>query len=102
MWFIALRHANTARTENRESRRGRNGKPSVRAIHPTDTFLHWRCQHARLAEHFQPNTGSHYVHDGIHGADFVKMNFLRRHTVDFSFRFGDALKNGQRFLLHPG
>ena len=32
----------------------------------------------------------------------MKVDFAGRQAVNFSFRFGDALKHRDRFLLHPG
>ena len=64
-------------------------------------FHHWRGQHARLAEQFECDARAHNVHDGIHRADFVKMNLVRRQPVDFSLGFGNALENGDGFLFHP-
>ena len=60
-----------------------------------------RGEHARLAQHFQRDGRADDVHDGIHRADFVKMNFVRRQAVDFPLRLGDALEDGDGFLLHP-
>jgi hypothetical protein len=47
------------------------------------------------------NARAHDVHDGIHRADLVEMNFLRRHPMDFALGFRDALKHGDGFFLHP-
>ena len=72
------------------------------AIHPTGALDHRCGQNARFAEHFQRDARADDVHNRIHRADFVKMNLLRRKTVDFSFRHGNALKNRDGFFLHPG
>ena len=78
------------------------GKQSVRALNPAGALDHGRSEHARLAEQFQRDGRADDIHDGIHRADFVEMDFRRRQAVNFSLRLGDALKNGDGFLLHPG
>ncbi len=60
-----------------------------------------RGQHARLAQHFQRDAGAHDVHDGIHRADFVEMNFVRRQAVDLPLRLGDALEDGDWISASP-
>ena len=100
--LVALRDADAARAENRQRGRRGNRKSSVRAINPAGAFDHRRGQHARLAQQFQRDGRADDVHDGIHRADFVKMNLVRRQAVNFSLRLGDALKDGDGFLLHPG
>ncbi len=74
----------------------------MRAIDPARALDHRRGKHARFAEQFQRNGRADDVHDGIHRADFVEMNFVRRQSVDFALRLGDALEDGDGFLLHPG
>ncbi len=59
------------------------------------------AKHARFAEQFQRDGRADDVHDGIHRADFVKVNFAGRQAVNFSLGLGDALKHGNGFLLHP-
>ena len=99
--LVALREADAARAEDGERRGHGHGKPAMRAFHPARAFHHRRGQHARLAEQFERDARAHNVHDGIHRADFVKMNLVRRQPVDFSFRLGNALENGDGFLFHP-
>ncbi len=99
--LVALRDGNFSRAENRQRGRRGNGKSSVRAINPAGAFDHRRGEHARLAEQFQRDGRADNVHDGIHRADFVKVDFVRRQAVNFSLRLGDALKDGDGFLLHP-
>ena len=71
------------------------------AIHPAGAFHDRRGLHARFAEQFQHNARAHDIHNGIHRADLVEMNFLRRHGREFSPPPGDALKHGDGFFLHP-
>ncbi len=99
--LVALRDADAARAENRQRRRRGNRKSTMRAIHPARALGHRRGQHARLAEQFQRDGRADDVHDGIHRADFVKMNLVRRQPVNFSLRLGDALEDGDGFLFDP-
>ena len=69
---------------------------------PAGAFDDRRGEHARLAEQFQRDGRADDVHDGIHRADFVEVDFVRRQAVNFSLGLGDALKDGDGFLLHPG
>ncbi len=78
-----------------------NGKTSVRTINPARAFDHRRGKHAWFAELFQRDGRTDNVHDGIHRADFVKVDFVRRQAVNSPFRFGNALKHGDGFLFHP-
>ena len=73
--LVALGDADAARAENRQRGRRGNGKSSVRAINPAGAFDHRRGQHARFAEQFQRDARADDVHDGIHRADFVEMDF---------------------------
>jgi hypothetical protein len=47
------------------------------------------------AKQLARQASSHDIHDGIHRADFVKMNFLRRHPMHSRFRPGQIFKNLQ-------
>jgi hypothetical protein len=73
----------------------------VGAIHPAGAFHDRRGQHAWFAEQFERNARAHNIHDGIHRADLVKMNFPRRPAMDFPLGFRDALKHGDGFFLPP-
>ena len=99
--LLALGDGDAARAENRQ--RGRRGhrKTSMRAINPAGALDDRRGKHARLAEQFQRDGRADDVHDGIHRADFVEMDFVRRQAVDFALGLGDARKNGDGFLFHP-
>ena len=101
MRFIALRHTDAARAENRQRRRRGNRKSSMRTIHPPHPLDHRRCEHARFAKQFQCDAGAHDVHDRIHGADFVKMHAGRWPAVNFSLGFGNALEHRDGSFLHP-
>jgi hypothetical protein len=56
---------------------------------------------ARLAQQLETDACAYDVHDGIHCADFVKVNLLRWHAVDFSFRNGDAMEDSQCLFFYP-
>jgi len=45
------------------------------------------------AEGVKADAGANDVHDGVNGADFVKMNFLERHVVDSGFGFAKLDEN---------
>ena len=100
--FLALGDRNFPRAEDGQRRRRGHGKSSVRAVDPAGALDDRRGDHAGFAEQFQRDGRADDVHDGIHRADFVKMDFGRRPAVDFAFRVGDALEDGDGFLLHPG
>ena len=70
-------------------------------MNPARALNDGRGQHAWLAKHLQSDASAHDIHDGIDGADFMKVNFVRRMSVNFSFRHGDAAKHRERFLLYP-
>ena len=74
----------------------------MRALNPTRAFDDRRSEHARFAEQLERDARPDDIDDRIHRADFVKVNFLRRVTVDFSFRDSDAVEDGDGFLFHPG
>ena len=42
------------------------------------------------------------VHDGVHGADFVEMNFFERHVVDAGFGFAKLDENFCGAVTHLG
>ena len=71
------------------------------AIHPAVAFHDRRSQYTRFAEQFERNAGAHDISDGIHRADLVEMNLLRRQAVDFALGLCNALKHGDGFFLHP-
>jgi len=73
----------------------------VRTINPAGAFNDRRGEHARFAKQFQHDGCADDVHDGIHRADFVEMHFAGWQAVNFSFRFGDALEDGDGFLFDP-
>ena len=66
----------------------------MRAIDPASALNYRACEHARPAHFFQTNARANDVHDRIHRAHFVEMDFFRRQAMDFTFRDGDALENG--------
>ena len=74
----------------------------MRAIDPADAFNDRTCQHARFAQQLQSNTGADDINNRIDRADFMEMHFFRRQAMNFSFGDGDAIKDRERFLLHPG
>jgi hypothetical protein len=74
---------------------------AVGAVNPAGAFDDRRSEHPRLAEQLQRDGRANNVHDGIHRADFVKVNLIRRQAVNFSLGFRNALKDGDGFLFHP-
>ena len=73
----------------------------MRATNPARSFHHRRCDDPWFAKHLQRDATAHNIHDGIHRADFVEMNFARELAVNLSLGIGDALEDGDGFLLHP-
>ena len=67
----------------------------------TGALDHRTGNNARLAQHLETNTRTDDVHDRIHSADFVEVNLLRRHAVDFSLRNRDAMENSQCLFFYP-
>lgn len=72
----------------------------MRAMHRAVAVLQRAAHHALHAEGLDAHAGEDDVGDAVERADFVKMNILRAHAVDLSFRHGDAVENRQRALLH--
>src|SRR5690349_20699879 len=101
MRFLTLRYWNVSLGQKRQGRRGGDGKPAMCAFNKAGAFDYGTRQDARFAQHFQSDGSSDDVHDGIHRANFVKMNLLRRQAMDLSLGDGEALKNGDGFLLYP-
>src|SRR5690606_28760044 len=87
--------------KNRQRRGSRYGETPVRAANPSGSFNDISSENFWFTEHLQRNARTDNIHDGIHRADFVKMHFVRRHSMDFSFSNRDALKNCDGFFLHP-
>src|SRR5882724_9083636 len=71
------------------------------ALNPAAPFNYGARKHSRFAQHLQRDAGAHDIDDRIYSSDFVKMNLFGRHTVNFPFRQGDALKHRLGFLLYP-
>ena len=46
------------------------------------------------AERVEADAGADDVHDGVHGADFVEMNFLERNVMDRGFGFAEFVEDG--------
>ena len=100
MRLVALRDADPARAENGERRRSGQGKAAVRAVDEAGPFHDRAGEHARFAEQFERDARADDINNGIHRADFMEVHFVGRQAVDFSFGDGDAVKDGDRFLLH--
>lgn len=73
----------------------------MRAIDPAGSFRDVARENSWFAQHFQSDTCANDIDDGIHRADFVKVNLLGRHSVNFSFGDGNALKDCDGFFFHP-
>ena len=99
--FGALGDADAPGAEDRERGGCGHGKTTVRAADPAGALDHGRGKHARFAELLQGDGRTDDVDNGIHRADFVKVDLSRRQAVDFPLGVGDALEDRNGFLFHP-
>jgi hypothetical protein len=99
--FVALSDSDAAVAEDGERGRSGNRETAVRAANPARAFDDRRGEHARFAQHFEREAAAYDVHDGIHRADFVEVNLIRRLAVDLPLGVGNALEHSDGLLLHP-
>jgi hypothetical protein len=71
------------------------------AIDPARAINDRAGENARFAQHFKCDTRADDIDNRINRADFVEVDFLGRHAVDFAFGIRDTLENGYRLLFHP-
>ena len=93
MRFLALTDWDPARRQNRDRGWSWDREPSMGALDKAVALRHAACEHPRFPYEFEAHTAADYVHDGIDRAYFVKVDFVGRHSVNLSFRIGDALEH---------
>jgi hypothetical protein len=101
MGLVALADRDPARAEDCQGGRAWQGVAAMGALQEAGSFDDWGSQDTRSPQQIQSDAGAHDVYDRIEGAHLVEMDVIRRQSVDASFRGGDALEDGDRFLADP-
>ena len=65
----------------------------MRHFHSATADVQWRTGKFLNAEGVESDAGANNVNDGVHGADFVKVNLFERHIVDMGFGFAELDEN---------
>ena len=65
----------------------------MRAFHSPTANVKRRTDKFVNAERLGSNRGANNVHQCVHRADLVEMNFLDRNIMDFGFGFAQLLEN---------
>lgn len=70
------------------------------AIDPAASFMHRRDIDLLNTERLEARACADDIGDRIQRSNFVEMNVINRHSVDFPFGFRDPVKDAQGMLLH--
>ena len=68
--------------------RGWNRHTPVGTVYPPGSFVHLTVADFLYPQVIQAHTRAHNIHNGIHRAHFVEMNFFRRQAMHRTFGFG--------------
>jgi hypothetical protein len=70
-------------------------------MHPARAFHHGRRKHTGSAQYLQSDASADYVHDGINGAHFVKVDLVGGFAMNPALSVGNAAENRDSLVLHP-
>lgn|GEM_PF-3250021 len=88
--------------QNFEGGRSGHGESTVGAVDSAVAVVQAAADDFLHAEGLEANAGEDDVRDGIEGTDFVKVNILGAHAVDFALGLGDSAEDGEGALLYEG
>ena len=72
------------------------------AFHRPAANVEGRTHPAVHAERDASYGGANNIHDGIDGANLMKVNLLDRNVVDFGFRFAQKMKRTKGYRAGSG
>src|SRR5512144_2631788 len=82
--------------------RGGNGQETVSGLDRAGADVDGRGPDSRDSQKIETDDRAHDVHDGVDGADFVKVDLLRSRRMDFGFGLRETVEDTDAFLLYSG